>query len=271
MAAIFPPSKWKAISFICVDRKLFSQWVSRSRGTKSRPEEEPKSYHKTLKEIHTWFHDWIRILRYLSLSQNWIYFGYERNGSVYLWLRGKTVANCITCTVIHASLPDRGFAHSHLDSQCLPKCQVHLPAQGRCSYRILGHRTWVEMDTIPEFLQGVPCFHQLSYSLPLPWHWACPDRDASSAGTQKEKTGGTETANLQPACNLKAKCTFVVVSLWDLRVARQKAKLTLAAYYTQINEVNARSLGGTQSHADNAWSHMWALRPLNLHLSWGWA
>lgn len=52
-------------------------------------------------------------------------------------------------------------------------------------------------------------------------------------------------------------------------MARQKAKLTLAAYYTQINEVNARSLGGTQSHADNAWSHMWALRPLNLHLSWG--
>ena len=118
-----------------------------------------------------------------------------------------------------------------------------------CSYRILGNRTWVGMDTIPKFLQGVPCFHQLSYSLPLPWHWACPDRDASSAGTQKEKTGGTETANLQPACNLKAKCTFVVVSLWDLRVARQKAKLTLTAYYTQINEVNARSLGGTQSHA----------------------
>lgn len=51
VAAIFPPSKWKAVSFICVDRKLFSQWVARSRGTKSRPEEETKSYHKTPKFI----------------------------------------------------------------------------------------------------------------------------------------------------------------------------------------------------------------------------
>lgn len=74
-----------------------------------------------------------------------------RNGSVYWWPRGKTIANCITCALIHACLPSRGFLASHLDLQCLPKCQVHLPAQGQVfPYDILGNRTWVEMNGRPE-------------------------------------------------------------------------------------------------------------------------
>lgn len=175
----------------------------------------------------------MRILRYLSLGQNGIYFMDGRNGSVYLWPRGKTVANCITCTMIRACLPYRRFLRSHLDVQCVPKCQVHLPVQGQVFPRdLLGNRTWAEMNTIPEQNSYKACLVSTSsYSSGPPWHWACPDRGCFLSGDpEREDRWSRDTDSLQPVYTLKAKHTFVVGSLWDLRVAQQKAKLTLTAY-----------------------------------------
>lgn len=138
----------------------------------------------------------MRILRFLCLGQYWIYFVDGSNRSVYWWPRGKTIANCITCALIHACLPSRGFLASHLDLQCLPKCQVHLPAQGQVfPYDMLGNRTWVEMNARPEQNSSKACLVSTS-SLILPLYrdtGHVPKGDASSAGTRKAKTGGAET------------------------------------------------------------------------------